>query len=302
MLLLLPLFFLIPASIAACSCPYFVPGPNLSKSDALRMDVVFVGMVIDSTPYTRTFKILQHIKGLEGLDTVISGSVSSCSTLYGKGYYIIYGSFEGDVLDTGYCSSNEKLNPLDYQHVSGSSDVAAFEKLLVSGIEEHNFHLKFLKDLFRSQTGNAKAFTVTKQGEWYRNYTVYKSLRIVGVGFLLMAGLFFFVRKTGVKMNLTRSLIRLSLFAAGATILSVMVYSELKPIGIGTHLIEQYYGFPKYIYASGLNTVSKSYTGSSFHYVNAVANFFVYFVLFGTVYLAGQLFRGKNDKLKATEI
>lgn len=270
-------------NLFSCGCPHFIPGPERVKSELQYADVVFIGKVVDSTLQTRTFEVLQNIKGLENTDRIISKYFDSCSTLYNSGYHIIYGNLEGNALNTSYCSNNQELLMNDYRDV-GAYDSILFERMLRSGIENHNFHIKYLKDiLVGNKNIGSKYASIINNRDWYRNYTIYDSIYITILGLIIMIILLYKYNSLLIS-NPTKTLSLLLILSLVFNLLSVLLYSESKPIGIGTDKIEILYGFPKYIYSYQLITLSGACSKNMIHYINFTGNTSVYFIFISLVY------------------
>lgn len=144
---LLVVMVLFTVGAAACSCPFFLPGPDGIRAEAAISDAVVIGRVIDTRLGENTIQVIRNFKGVADYDTIVSRDFTSCSTIYPEGYYIFYGFLKDSIFDTSYCSSNQKIELSNYAYAVASASTV-FEALLAEGFERYDLHTDFLVGLF----------------------------------------------------------------------------------------------------------------------------------------------------------
>lgn len=283
------------SKLAACSCPYFVPGPELIKQDAKSAEIIFIGKVIDSAFQQRTFSIIRNFKGLENRKTIISRNFDFCSTLYDDGYYILYGNQIDTFLNTSYCSCNEKIVLENYDAV-GAYDTTTFENLLRSGIENHNLHINYLLTTLSSKRPTSNLFSLWKNTNWYRNYTVSDSLWMVAFFLLLLATLFVVSHFYKIHLGWLKIMSYSFLLSVLSTLVSLFIYGESRPRGIDTGIIDEYYGFPKYVFSRNIKFLTGTEVEYDLYYINFLSNIGLFLTLYLVIFTAYYIIIDRQPK------
>lgn len=171
LLLSLLLQLSILATAWGCTCgPITVDSATIVRA-ARGYDVVFIGEVVEQALWENEFRVIRRLKGLEETARVTTKAFNSCSTIYAKGYYLIYANWDGTALNTSYCSPTEAFPPTTFPEAqvrqAGSTDA-----FLQRGLEATHPQVALLARHFPPLGAKTK-------WAWYG---------LAGIGCLLLAG------------------------------------------------------------------------------------------------------------------